>query len=166
MASLYKPLLLVTMLVAASLTAQAQSTASPDAGSAHHMGRMDPAKMQEMMVKHRAELKEKLRLSPAQEHEWTAWVAAMQPPAGMAARLDPEQRKKMHEELQQLSTPERIDRMNAMKAQHDAAATTRGGATKAFYAVLTAEQQKVFDANTMRRGHRNGMEHGKPPGKG
>jgi Spy/CpxP family protein refolding chaperone len=71
----------------------------------------------------------------------------------MAARMSPENRQNMHDEMAKLSTPERIDRMNTLKAQHDAEMAKRQQATKAFYAGLTPEQQKVFDANAMGRGH-------------
>jgi periplasmic protein CpxP/Spy len=46
-----------------------------------------------------------------------------------------------------------------MSKQHTAMMEERLGALKAFYAVLTPEQQKVFDTNAMRGGHRG--HHGK-----
>src|SRR3989338_4530968 len=49
--------------------------------------------------------------------------------------------------------PERIGRMRAMRAQHASEADRRGEATKAFYAALTPEQQKTFDAQA-HHGHR------------
>ncbi len=48
--------------------------------------------------------------------------------------------------MAQLTTPERIDRMRALRAQHNAEADRRDDATKTFYAALTPAQQKVFDA--------------------
>jgi len=115
------------------------------------------------MARRQAELKAKLNLSSAQEGAWNNFVAAHQAPAGMTTGRDPEQRRKMHEEMEKLSTPERIDRMNTKKAQRDAAMGKRSDATKLFYAALTPEQQKVFDANTVRRGHggRHNPGHGK-----
>lgn len=57
-------------------------------------------------------------------------------------------------ELAKLPTPERIDKMKALRTEHmnamNAAMDKHADATKAFYATLTPEQQKVFDANTMR----------------
>jgi hypothetical protein len=44
-----------------------------------------------------------------------------------------------------MTTPERLDRMQAMKAQRDAHMQQRAEATKAFYATLNAEQKLVFD---------------------
>lgn len=165
MTKLSKPLLLATMIAAASLAAQAQPAAGPGSGPTHHMARMDPAKMQEMAAKRQAELRQKLNLVSSQEAAWATYVAASQPAA--AGRMDPENRKQMHDEMQKLSTPERIDRMNAMKAQRDADMTRRSDAVKAFYAVLTPEQQKVFDAHAMRTGPRHGtMGHTGPAHKG
>ena len=48
--------------------------------------------------------------------------------------------------MEKRTTPERIDRMRARRAQHAAEADRRGEATKTFYAALTPEQQKTFDS--------------------
>ena len=130
------------------------------------MGRHDPAKMQAMIAKHQAELKAKLKITPAQEGAWTSYTAAMQPPAH--ARPTPEQRA----EFDKLTTPQRIDKMKEMRTQRmaemNAAMDKRGEATKTFYAVLSPEQQKTFDAEHKKHGPRGGHpEHGGPgPQKG
>ncbi len=98
-------------------------------------------------AKHLADLKAQLKLSAAQEPAWTAFTAALQP-GERPARLD-------HKDMDKLTTPERIDRMRALRAQHAAEADRRGEATKTFYAALTPEQQKTFDAQA-HRGHRMG----------
>ena len=149
MTSMFKPLLIAAVLAAGSLSAHAQPAGAPHGAAMGHHQRMDPAKMQEMMAKRQAELKTRLNISAAQEGAWNAFIASMQPPAGRG----PANRQQMHEEMAKLSTPERIDRMNAMKAERDARMAQRQEATKALYAALTPEQQKVFDANAMRRGH-------------
>lgn len=153
MKSLFKPLLASVLIASAGLTAYAQGTGTPapDGPRMHH-GHKDPAKMQEMMAKRQAALKAKLNLSAAQEGAWAAYVAAMQAPADMAQRMRPENRKQMHDEWAALTTPQRIDKVNEMKARRDAEMAKRGDATKSFYAALTPEQQKVFDASSMRRG--------------
>lgn len=117
-------------------------------------------------AKHLAELKAQLKLTAAQEPAWTTFTTAMQP-GERPARLD-------RQDMDKLTTPERIDRMRALRAQHAAEADRRGEATKAFYAALTPEQQKTFDAQA-HRGHRmGGMKggegrhhggHGGPGGK-
>ena len=148
-------------LLAAGASAMAQSTApaaqSPGPRS-EHMGKHDPVKMQAMMAKHQADLKARLKLTPAQEGAWTAYTAAMQPPAGMGMRPTQAQRA----DMDKLTTPERIDKMRAMRAermtQMNAAMDKRGDATKALYSALTPEQQKVFDTEHKKHGARG--EHG------
>ena len=162
-----KSMLLAAMLSGASLYVAAQP-AAPQHGPGGQHARMDPAKMQEMIAKRQADLKAKLMLAPAQEGAWSQYVAAMQPPADMARRMDLEQRKKMHEEMEKLSTPERIDRMNAMKSQRDTEMARRAEAVKSFYAALNPDQQKVYDTNAMRpgRGGRHGPGHEPKPQNG
>ena len=143
---------------------EAMRDAPPADAKMGRMGYGDPAKMQAKMAKHQAALKASLKLTPAQEPAWTTFTAAMQPAAGMGMgwRHSPEQRA----EMDKLNTPQRIDKMREMRTQHLAVVDKRMDATKAFYAALTPEQQKVFDAgHTMRGGghgggHHGGMAHG------
>lgn len=160
-------LLLAGIMATAALAATAQTiapaapvaSATPTHPGGHHgdrMGRHDPAQMQARMAKHQAELKAQLKLTPAQEGAWTAFSASMQPPA-QGARMTPEQRA----EMDKLTTPERIDKMRALRSQRMAEMNTsmdkRGEATKTFYTALNAEQKKVFDSQRMGKG---GMGHG------
>lgn len=107
--------------------------------------------MGERMAKRQADLKEKLKLTPAQESSWTAFTAATQPPQmhGMQ-RPDPA-------EMAKLTTPQRMEKMQAMKTERDAQMTKRLEAVKAFYATLNPEQQKVFDAETLNHHHEGHM---------
>jgi protein CpxP len=137
----FKSLVLAGMLATAghaALAADAPPPPPPGQGMAHR----DPAKMHEHMLKHMAALKAKLQLTATQEPAWTTFTASMQPPAPMGPRPD-------HAEMAKLTTPERIDKMHAMRAERDAAMDKRADATKAFYAALSPEQQKVFDSNAM-----------------
>lgn len=150
--------------VGASAMAQGTPPASPSPGPrSEHMGHHDRAKMQATMAKHQADLKAKLKLTPAQEGAWTAYTTAMQPPAGRGTRPTDAQRA----EMDKLSTPERIDKMRSMRAermtQMNAAMDKRGDATKALYTALTPEQQKIFDAEHQKHGARG--EHGKHGGR-
>lgn len=113
---------------------------------------------QEHMAKRQAALKEKLKLTPAQEGAWTEFTTAMKPPA-RPARPDPK-------ELDKLTTPERIDRMRALRAQHAAEADRRDDAVKKFYASLNPTQQKTFDAEAPRGPGMHGRPgmHGGPGG--
>ena len=126
----------------------------------HGMGKMDTTKMQVRMDARHAALKTQLKITAAQEAAWTDFLASHKVPAGMkgqpAAMTD----------MAKLTTPERLDKMKELRAQHLAEMTTamdkRTDATKTFYAVLTPEQQKVFDAQAM-QGPRSsrGMQGGK-----
>jgi len=95
------------------------------------------------MAKRQAELKQKLAITPAQESAWTAWTAALQPPATRPERPN-------REEIAKLTTPERIEKMRTQRAQRQSLMDKRADATNAFYATLSAEQKKVFDAETVR----------------
>lgn len=126
-----------------------------DQGMRHdRMGKkMDPARMQAMMEKRDAVLKAQLKLTPDQESAWTKFVDARKPMADQVApqRPDPV-------EMAKLTTPERLDKMKAMRTERMAAMTANmekhEAAVKAFYAALTPEQQKVFDvAGAPGQGH-------------
>ena len=78
---------------------------------------------------------------------------------------------KVKTDMDKLTTPERIDKMRALRAERmttmNAEMDKRGAATKAFYAVLSSEQKAVFDAVSMRGGrHGMGGEHGEKGGHG
>lgn len=125
-------------------------------------GRMNPAKTEAMMAKHLAGLKTKLKITAPQEGAWTTFTTAMKPTARAEyARPDPA-------EMEKLTTPERIDKMRAHRAQRmtelQAQMDKREAATKAFYATLNADQKKVFDAEHSKMmhswdGHKD-MRHG------
>ena len=119
-------------------------------------------RMQERRAKHLADLKAKLKIEASQEGAWSTFTSAIQPPAPPAQRPD---RAAMRAEFEKLTTPQRIDKMNALRTQRmaemNAAMNKRGDATKTFYAALSADQQKVFDAQRMSRGGKgHGGHHG------
>jgi Spy/CpxP family protein refolding chaperone len=118
------------------------------------MRQHSPGMMQQFMQQRRAErearLKQILQIAPAQEGAWNAWVAARQP----AAMQRPDRR-----ELASLPTPERIDRMRALRNARIAEMDRRAEATKTFYAALTPAQQKSFDALAAERMGRHGGGH-------
>jgi hypothetical protein len=169
-------IVLAGLLTAAGASAMAQTApvtpvpapAAMSKADGHHgerMGSHDPAQMQAMMAQRHADMKATLKITPAQDGAWTAFTAAMQPPVH-GARPTAEQRA----EMDKLTTPERIDKMHAMRTQRmaemNAAMDKRGAATKTFYAALSAEQQKTFDAEHKKSGlhggrsqHGGGMHH-------
>jgi len=155
-----------TTLIAASLLAslsgltlaQTAPEAKHHAHRAEHTGKMH-ANMAERHTKHLSDLKGKLKLEANQASAWTAFEQAMQAPAQPMAHSDQAAMEKM-------TTPERIDHMQAHKGQRDAQMQKHANATKTFYAALNDAQKKVFDAETARmmksRGHgmHGGQEHG------
>lgn len=168
MKSIFKPLLLAGLLATAGFAALSQPMGGGDCagmtGDMHHrMGNMDPAKMQAWMDKRLATLKTQLKLTPAQEGAWTTYAASMKPSADMMAK------RAEYAELAKLPTPERIDKMKALRTQHMTDMTANmdqhGEATKAFYATLTPAQQKTFDTAAMHQGH-GGHKGGSRGGKG
>ena len=120
------------------------------------------AKRFERMQQHRAArlaaLKDKLKLGAAQEGAWGTYAAAVQPPQGATPPQRPDRA-----EFARLTTPERLERMQARQAERAALFAKRADATKAFYAQLSPEQQKTFDAESLRggpRGHGHRGHHG------
>ncbi|HMA06944.1 MAG TPA: Spy/CpxP family protein refolding chaperone [Ramlibacter sp.] len=145
----HKHLLIAACLAVAGLSAGAQ-TPPPPAGPGAMMQPGHPGTMRGMMQEHMqqrraqrlAALKQILQITPAQEGAWSAWATSMQP----SNRQRPNRA-----ELAQLTTPERIDRMRALRSERIAAMDRRGDATKTFYAALTPAQQKSFDALAAQR---------------
>jgi protein CpxP len=68
-------------------------------------------------------------------------------------------RKAMRDEFEKLSTPECLDRMQAISDMRRSRMAERAGAIKAFYVQLSAGQQRVFDAEAMPRHHRHDHPH-------
>ena len=137
-----------------SLNAVAQNTQVPPTP---RTDTAQPGERMERWAKHHAErrtqhldrLKAELKLSPEQEPAWLAFVARTQ--------VTPKSRPQPDEKpWDQLNTPQRIERFKALQAERQAAMNQRLEAVQSFYAALTPEQQKVFDARSPMRGP--GME--------
>ncbi len=152
---------LAAVFVGLSATAIAQNTSAPAKPAGQHGATMDPAQqaeMQKRMAERHAQrmerLKAELKLSPAQETAWKAYVARTEPtpPKAPAAEQD----------WSKLSTPQRMEAMQALHNERSAEMSKRIDATKSFYAQLTPEQQKTFDAQSglqragMKGEHRKG----------
>lgn len=137
--------------------------AGPDGGQRHEWKRPDPAKMAE---EHAQKLRAVLQLRPDQEPALRALVDSMRPdPAKMA------QRRSERAEARNLTTPQKLDRMQARMAERQTQFARRADAIKRFYAQLSPAQQKAFDAlhegHGGMRGHgRGGPGHGPGPGMG
>ena len=143
----------------------AQSSAAGSPGGHRMMGHHDPAAMQAGMARRQADMKARLGITADQEAAWTRFTAAMQPPARPMPTGQPMAGQRA--ELDKLTTPERIDKVRALRsermAQMQAEIDKRGEATKAFYAALRPDQKIVFDAEHRMHGggHHGGMGHGK-----
>ncbi len=150
-------------LLAGTAFAQATTPApTPAASGAHrqasghgemherhrHDGRShDSAKMQKRFDQRIAELKKSLQITPAQEPAWTEFSNAMRPPATPPQMPD-------RAAMEKMTTPQRLDQMQALRKQHLAQMDKREAATRAFYSQLSAEQQKRFDEQARRMGRR------------
>ncbi len=142
--------------------APAASAAQPQAQAPRHDPQRHAQRMerlQQRMAEHQSRLQDSLQLRPEQEAAWNDFVAKMKPtprPAG---------ERPNREDWAKLSTPQRLDRLDAMKAERDRQVAQRHDAIRRFYAQLTPPQQKAFDAQRgmglggMRHaGHRGPME--------
>jgi hypothetical protein len=159
-----------TTLMAASLMAglsglamaHSSNEGSTQGPSTERMERMH-AQMGERHAKHLAELKSKLNLQASQESAWAQFAQSMQRPERMA-RPD-------RASMEKLSTPERLDRMQAMVVERQAQMQKRIEGAKVFYAGLSTAQQQVFDKESARamgrmggdvhRMHHGGGHHGR-----
>ena len=152
---------------AASLTVHAQqapagapaATSNPKA--MHDGQRMHRGNPAERMAKYQARLHDKLKLTAAQEPAWATFTAANAPkkPNG--------DWKAKREAFAKLSAPERMEQWIAMSKERIAGQESRLASLKTFYAVLTPEQQKVFD-DSVPGGKHGGMRghHGPRGGHG
>jgi Spy/CpxP family protein refolding chaperone len=101
-------------------------------------------KFAERMAKRQAKLHDKLALTPAQEGAWQAFTARIQ--ATVPTRSDARPAKT-------LTAPERAERKAAFLLVAQQQAASRVQPIKEFYAVLSPEQQKIFDSQF--QGHRH-----------
>lgn len=145
-------------LAGGALHAQAQTQAPAPAEGRHgHALTVEQrqAKMAEFKAKRaerQAKLRDALKLTPAQQPAWDAFVASMTPAhkGDRAARPDRAQ-------LASLSAPQRLQMRIERQKQRTARMEARLSALNSFYSVLTPEQRKVFDEQAKQ--HRGGRHH-------
>jgi Spy/CpxP family protein refolding chaperone len=143
------------LMVAAILAAIAGVSANATAQGSNHPTGQHTQRMEHMHKRHtdqQIQLKSTLKITASQEAAWNTYVTSTAPyasanPRGLAK-----------DDLSTMTTPQRMDHMQAMRAAHDAVMTKRIEAVKALYAALTPEQQKVFDTQTRGGFHRTGMK--------
>ncbi len=114
------------------------------------------AKWSERAAARQQQLRDTLKLTPSQDAAFASYMAARKPQtrAERPSRAD----------WKAMPAPARMEaRLNLAKAR-TAAMESRLVALKNLYAVLTPEQQKLFDDNSARRGW--GKGHGRGHGRG
>jgi Spy/CpxP family protein refolding chaperone len=119
--------------------AQAPGTSWHSGASGQH-----GEKFAERMAKRLAALHDKLALTSGQEGAWQAFTAKMQ--ATVPSRADASPAKP-------LTAPERAERKAAFLQVAQQQAASRVQPIKEFYAVLSPEQQKIFDSQFHGRRH-------------
>lgn len=105
-------------------------------------GGPEGAQRGQFMQRRLEDLHGKLKLSSQQETAWQALSGQLKPLAG-AERPD-------FAALSKLPTPERLDRLEALRKDHEALHQKRVAAIKDFYGQLSPEQRKIFDDNFMK----------------
>lgn len=132
-----KPLLVASLAIAAVA----------GAASAQPAGPREPGRFAERMQARKAErlagLKQILRIRPDQEAAFSAFTRSMAPPP----------RPERSGPRPPMSTPERLAEMERRMAERQSRVHARVEAIRTFYAALSPEQQKTFDAlQQMHRG--------------
>ena len=129
--------------LSSAMAAQAQEATTP-----HHRTyaatKFDPAKRAEHIAQRQQKLHDALKLTAAQEPAWKTYIAAIKPqtPIGRADRVS----------FKELPAPERMEKRLELQKARMEKQEHRLTALKTFYAVLTPEQQKTFDAATAHQG--------------
>lgn len=131
-------------VLAASSFAMSAGSPTGKAGCEARYSQKIHAKWEARRAAHLSALKEKLKLDPGQEAAWATFSQATQP--GMRHAGD---QQTMRSGFDNLTTPQRLDRMQAVSDTRRARMLERNQAIKAFYTQLNPEQQKVFDAEAM-----------------
>jgi hypothetical protein len=150
----------LTLSLAASASAQQgpPPPPPPGAGQGHHF---DPAKMREHMQERRQHrqqiLHDALGIRADQEGAWQAFTASSQRPEGERGGPGGMRHRDGGGQPEELTTPQRLDRMAQRMADREQRFTRRAAAIKAFYVALDPRQQKTFDALVMSRMGHGGM---------
>lgn len=109
--------------------------------------KFDPVKMQERMDAHAKRMHDTLKITPAQEGAWQAYLSALKSNMPQRGQFDRAAFKNM-------PAPERMEKRIEMAKAHLSRMESNLAATKTFYATLTPEQQKLFDEKAGHFGHR------------
>jgi len=142
----------------AMLGAQAQTQTSDHHPKAQLSKEERQAKHAEFAAKRAqrvAQLHDELKITPAQENAWNAFVASMKPTQRDGARQHGDRAA-----MAKLSAPERAQKMIERQKQRTVFMEQRLTALNSFYSVLSPEQKKVFDEKAARMQSRFGRHGG------
>lgn len=155
----------ILAVLAMSVAVSAVYAQTPAAGTpANHSAMAEKMQkhMQERMEKHRAMVHDQLKITADQETAWKTFIesTSQHMQKMMGERPD-------HHVHETLSAPAMLEKQLERSKEHVTMMQKQLDALKTFYAVLTPEQQKTFDAIHKRMHHRAkmmrhmaGMEHG------
>jgi protein CpxP len=143
---------IVVAVASLGLGTAALGASDPGAGStggSSHWGAFGShgAKSAERMAKRQAALHDKLGVSAAQEAAWKTFTDKLKATAPVRPEVAP---------VSTMTAPQRADRMVASLQTAQQQAVMRAQAVKEFYAVLSPEQQKIFDSQFQGRHHHSG----------
>jgi Spy/CpxP family protein refolding chaperone len=127
--------LVQSFLLAAGVCTFAVGPAMADHGCDHMGGHS--GHHEKMMEQHHTQLHDALKLTAQQEPAWKKLMDSEQPmPSAQGGKI---------EDWAKLNTPERAEKMLELSKVRQAQMTEHVAALKAFYGVLTPEQQKSFE---------------------
>lgn len=153
MKSIRNSLVVAVSALTLSLTATVFAQQSPAPRPTMEHGKM-MEKMKARMDKHHSMMHDKLKISAEQEGAWKTFIEASEvtKPAMMERTA---QMKAERQAMAGLSAPARMEKNLERSKEHLARMQKHLEALKTFYAVLTPEQQKIFDdSHRTMRAHR------------
>ena len=102
-------------------------------------------RLQDMMQMRARRIHDVLNLRPDQDAALKTLLSSLTPPHHDESQGEA-MRRHGPEEMANLTTPQRLDQMAAHMAEHQAEFQRHAAAIKQFYAALSPEQQRTFDA--------------------
>jgi periplasmic protein CpxP/Spy len=127
--------------------AAADSSAVSTGGGSHSALVSHETRSAEHLAKRQTALHDKLGLSSTQETAWKTFTEKLQAATPIRQEAAP---------AKTMTAPERADRMAASLQTAQQQAVKRAQAVKELYAVLTPDQQKIFDGQFQGRHHHFG----------
>ena len=141
-----------SFIISAAMLGMAATALPVQAEAGRHATAARHEQINAKWAERQAALHDKLALTPSQEAAWASYQAAITP----AQKGKPGERG----EWKTLSAPARMAKRIAMTKERMAKMEARLAALTSLYEALTPAQQKLFDEDSMQRGH-HGHGHGK-----